>query len=183
MKRDSQKYKQQGQILKNVANSYEKDKQVILGSGTQVMKFEEEEEDEVPLYDTLVQDAAIAENRANRLERQVKYYEGLLANLRAQNVNGANAKIQPYVDEVEQSIVYISDQMNKTMEDIKLTVDDYYEQEVFEGSITPIRTAKYRSSFRVNLIKDTVVVAGITFVMLLFGLIYLLGRKSTKEDF
>lgn len=181
MKRDNQKYTQQAQILRNVANSYEKDKQVVLGSGTQVIQQKIKEEDEEPLYDTLVQDAAVAEDKANKLGRQVKYYEGLLANLNAQNLNGANAKIQPYIDEVEQSIVYISDQMNKTMENIKATVDDYYEQEVFEGSIMPIRTAKYRTSFRSNLIKDTILLAGITFIMILLGLIYLLGRKSTKE--
>ncbi len=183
MRRDNEKYTQQAQILKNVANSYEKDKQVVLGSGTQVIqqKINEEDEDEEPLYDTLVQNAAIAEQKATRLGRQVKYYEGLLANLKAQNLNGASEKIQPYIDEVEQSILYISDQMDKTMENIKVTVDDYYEQEVFEGSITPIRTVQYRSSLRSHLIKDTIVLMGITFIMILLGLIYLLGRKSSKD--
>lgn len=182
MKRDYEKYMQEAQILKNVANSYKKDKQVILGSGTQVIQPIIDEEDKEPLYDTLVQDAAAAESRANRLGRQVKYYEGLLTNLNAQNQNGTNGKIQPYIDEVEQSIVYISDQMNKTMENIMITVDDYYEQEVFEGSITPIRTASYQSSFRSHLIKDTLVLAGITFIIILLGLIYLLGRKSTNNN-
>ena len=183
MKRDNEKYMQQAQILKNVANSYQKDKQVILGSGTQVVKLEEEDDEEdkdkEPLYDTLVKDANLAESRANRLGRQVKYYEGLLDNLNAQNQSGTNANIELYIQEVEQSIVYISNQMAKTMESIIDTVDDYYTEEVFEGSITPIREAKYRSSFRIYLIKDTALIAGITFMMLLLGLIYSLGKKNT----
>ncbi len=186
MKRDNEKYMQEAQILKNVANSYEKDKKVILGSGTQLVNLEEDDEEEEDkdkeaLYDTLVKDANLAESRANRLGRQVKYYEGLLDNLNAQNESATNANIEPYVQEVEQSIVYISDQMGKTMESIIDTVDDYYTEEVFEGSITPIREAKYRSSFRIYLIKDTALVAGITFMMLLLGMIYLLGRKSTEN--
>lgn len=180
MKRENEKYKQEAQILKNVANNYKKDKQVILGSGT-IVPLPLNEEDEEPLYDQLVKEATDVENKANRIGRQVKYYEGLLVNLKAQNESGSNGNIAAYIQEVEQSIVYISEQMTKTMESIKATVNDYYEQEVFEGSITPVAAARYQSSFRSNLIKDTVIFAGITFIIVLLGLIYILSRKRNIE--
>lgn len=186
MKRESEKYRQQAQILKNVAGGYKKDQQVVLGSGTLLEEVEDLEEEgdreEQPLYDQLVQDASLAENRANRLGRQVKHYENLLANLNAQNESGQNSVVALYTDEVEQTIIYISDQMEETMVNIKSTVDDYYEEEVFEGSIIPIRGANYRSSFRSHLIKDTIVLGGITFIVILFGLVYFLGRKPKKND-
>lgn len=186
MSRESDKYRQEAQMLKNIANSYQKDRQVVLGSGTLVLdtvldQDKELDEDEEPLYDTLVKQAAEIENKANRLSRQVKYYEGLVANLKAQNENGTSQKVEPYIEEVGQGIVYISNQIDKMMEDIKTTVNDYYEQEVFEGSIIPVMTPKYVSSFRSHLIKDTMILAGITFLMILLGLIYLLGKKSVRE--
>ena len=183
MRRENEKYKHEAQLLRNIASSYEKDRRVVLGSGTLIPLLEEEDDDDKdkePLYDTLVKDASIAEDKANKLGRQVKYYEGLLVNLNAQNANGINGNVQPYIDEVEQSIAYISDQMGKTIETIKETVDDYYEDEVFEGSITPVRKASYRGSLRLNLIKDTALLGSITFLVILMGLIYLLGKKKNK---
>lgn len=179
MKREGQKYKQEAQILKNIANNYEKDKTIIMGNGALPLPQDEEKAEEV-LYDQLVQQAAEVDSKANRLNKQVQYYESLLANLKEQNEVGINGNIEPYIEEVEQSIVYISHQMKETMAKIKETVDDYYEQEVFEESIVPVMRANYQSSFRVHLIKDTVIFAGVTFVMLLVGLIYLLGRKEVK---
>lgn len=184
-KRENQKYLQEAQHLRNVAKAYQKDKKVILGSGTQVIQLEDDleddEKDKEPLYDTLVKEATIAQDRANRLGKQVRYYEGLLGNLNKQNEDATNANLEPYIQEVEQSITYISNQMVKTMENIIATVDDYYEEEVFEDSITTVKEARYRSNFKIYLVKDTITIIIIAFMMILLGLVYLLGRKTSKE--
>ncbi|NLI89854.1 MAG: hypothetical protein GX366_05550 [Epulopiscium sp.] len=187
MNKESEKYRQEAQVLKNIARDYKKDKQVILGSGTTLSDLDNElkkdldEEDEQSLYDSLIEQSIQVENRANKMEKQAKRYEALLANINAQKENGSSVDVQSYHAEVEQNIEYISGQMEEAMESIKLVVDDYYENEVFSDSITLLNKPRYVSSFRMNLIKDTMKVAAIGFIMLIIGLISYLAKKETND--
>lgn len=187
MKKENEKHKQEAQVLRNLANGYKKDKKILLGSGVLIPDLAQdlelgEDEEKQSLYDTLVEQSILADNRANKIGKQVRHYEGLLANLNAQNQSDTTVPIDAYTEEVEQSIKYIATDMQDTMDHIKKTVDDYYEKEVFDGSITPVGKARYIGSFRLNLIKDTATVAGIAVLMTIIALIYLLAKKKPENQ-
>lgn len=178
MKLEKEKYTKQSQDLTQAANTYEKDKVIVMGNGVLLQGLEEEDE-EGTLYDQLIQQAVEAQTRANRMSSRQQYYEGLLTDLNNKG-NSGKATAKSYEDEVEQNIIYIADQMNKTIENIKTTVNDYYTEEVFEGSITPIVATRYQSNFRIHFIKDTFLIGVLIGIMAMIGIIYLLARKEFK---
>lgn len=180
MKLEKEKYSKQAQDLTRAANTYQKDQTIVMGNGTLLQGLKEDEEEET-LYDQLIKQAVEARSRANRMSSRQQYYEGLLDNLNTRKANGGSAGTQGYKDEVEQSIVYIADQMKVTMKDITTTVNDYYAEEVFEGSITPIMTTRYLSSFRSHLIKDTLLIGVLVGFVAMLGAVYFLGRKEFRR--
>lgn len=179
-KLEKEKYTKQAQDLTRAANTYEKDKTIIMGNGSLLQGLKEEDEEEDTLYDQLIKQAVEAQGRANRMSSRQQYYEGLLTNLNTQKENGGSIGTKAYQDEVEQSIIYIADQMNATMENIKVTVNDYYAEEVFKDSVTPIITTRYQSSFRSHFIKDTLLIGVFVGLVAMLGAVYLLGRKEFK---
>jgi len=177
MRLEKEKYIKQAQDLTQAANTYEKDKAIVMGNGVLLQGLEVD--DDGTLYDQLIQQAVEAQTRANRMSSRQQYYEGLLTDLN-NKVNSGKTSEKSYEDEVEQNIIYIADQMNKTMENIKTTVNDYYAEEVFEGSITPIIATRYQSNFRIHFIKDTFLIGVLIGIMAMLGMIYLLARKELK---
>lgn len=179
MKLEKEKYSKQAEDLTQAATSYEKDKTVILGSGELLQELEEiEESEEETLYDQLIKQAIVAETRANKMDSKQSYYEALLAGLNSEEKNISQADAKIYKEEVEGNIIYIANQMEETMSNITTTVNDYYTEEVFEGSITPLTNSSYQSNFRANFIKDTLLIGALVGLMAMFGIIYYLTRKE-----
>jgi len=178
MKLEKEKYTKQAQDLTQAANTYEKDKAIVMGNGALLQDLEKNG-GEGTLYDQLIKQAVEAQSRANRMNSRQQYYEGLLLDLN--NTEGNNkVNTKSYQEEVEQNIIYISEQMNNVMENIKTTVNDYYAEEVFEGSIIPIIGTRYQSNFRIHFIKDTFLIGILIGIVAMFGLVYLLARKEFK---
>ncbi len=178
MKLEKEKHTKQAEELTRAANAYEKDKTIVMGNGT-LLQGLEEDDDEESLYDGLIRQAVEARARANRMNSQQQYYEELVANVNKQKESGTQAGTS-YHQEVEQSIAYISEQMNTVMENITTTVNDYYAQEVFEGSVMMIMEPTYRSNFRSHFIKDTLLIDVFIGLLAMLGAVFLLAKKEFK---
>lgn len=190
MKRDKDKYLKEAQKLRETANSYEKDPTMIVGDNSIISLKEDETKDkdkkdkdkkeEIDLYEDIVQKTVEADNKANKLTYQIKHYENLLAKLHASASDMTSTALAAYTEEVEKGITNLASSLSEMMTKIEQTVNDYYEQEVFERSIEQMTGVTYQSAMRMNLIKDIVLIGGITGLAVLLAVVYLLLRKEEK---
>lgn len=185
MKKEKEQYQTEIQSVSRAIADYKKDPTVILENG-EIAQIPEtftldKEENELPVYEELVQKSIELEIKLNNLMYEIQYHEQLLAKLK--QAESTPMDVARYTKEVKQNIEYIAKLIDKTMEDIKLTTDDYYENEVFDQSITQMGTVMYQSSFKLGFVKDTLMVGIFTGFGMLMAIAYVLIKQEKGVKF
>lgn len=177
--------RERDQILKeknavnNALKDYQKDPTVILDNGTVVSSPYIDEEKEIALYETLVQQSIDLETKHNSISSQIEYYQELLNKIYA--YGEGKSVSQAYLDEVESTTKYISDEIDELVSLITQTTDEYYEEEVFAESVTRTAPIIYKSAFKIKFIKNTLVVGLITGFGLLLSIMYVLIKQIREK--
>lgn len=184
MKKEREQYQTEIANVSKAIADYKKDPTVVLENGAIAQIPEtftlDKEANELPVYEELVQKSIALEIKLNNLMYEIQYHEQLLAKLKeAESMPMDTAR---YTKEVQQNIAYVAKLIDKTMEDIKLTTDDYYENDVFKQSVTQMGTATYQSSFKLGFIKDTLMVGMMTGFGMLIGIVYVLLKKEKENQ-
>lgn len=180
MKKEKEQYQTEIQNVSRAIADYKKDPTVILENG-EIAQIPEtftldKEENKLPVYEELVQKSIALEVELNNLMYEIQYHEQLLTKLK--QAESTSMDRERYTKEVKQNIEYIAKLIDKTMEDIKLTTDDYYENEVFDQSITQMGTTMYQSSFKLGFVKDTLLVGIFTGFGMLMAIAYVLIKQE-----
>lgn len=188
MKKEREQYQTEIQSVSKAIADYKKDPTVILENGAIAQIPEtftlDKEQSKLPVYEELVQKSIDLEVKLNNLIYDIQYHEQLLAKLEQSESNPIDTA--RYTKEVKQNIEYVAKLIDKAMEDIKLTTDDYYENEVFDQSVTQMGNVIYESSFKLGFVKDTLMVGIITGFGMLIAIVYVLvkqekGVKGSQE--
>ena len=82
-------------------------------------------------YDGLLQQKLEVQGTVSDYDRKISYYEMLIANYKANNTTSDKKKAQ-----AEQYLATLNEKVNKLMEDVKITADEYYEKADFFKTVS-----------------------------------------------
>lgn len=177
---ERQQHRQYAASLRQAAIDYKKDSLVVLGNDGLDSAMELTKASEA--YDQFIKDAVEAENKANTLKYEIELYEELLARLAQANESGLIIDSTPYVGQVETDIINIADRVKDLFENINTTVDEYYETEVFKGSVKMDIPAIYTSN-SMDSVKKFVMAIAISMVLgMMIGVMLALSKGIILQD-
>lgn len=190
---DVEKNEQQAKSLREQANTYKKDSNIMImgdGTGTTVPMTEPSE-----TYDKLVEEAAAKKVSATAMQSEIDYYTQLVKRLRdnsvtIQNADGTSmtttgitvANKEKYSKQVEEQITTLSKEIDDLSNLTIQTTEEYFQTEVFKNGVKVSVPAVY-SSNTTGALKTLVVGVGIMTVLgCLVGVLVTLGQGVFKKE-
>ncbi|MGL5676632.1 MAG: hypothetical protein ACRDDX_09475 [Cellulosilyticaceae bacterium] len=170
------------QSIRQAAADYQKDKLVVMGQ--EAGKGNVEVPTSSKVYDELIAQALVAEQEATKIQYNMAYYQDLLAKLTASEAaeNAARVDTAPYIQQVEESIVYIQEQVTRLLDDVNNTIEEYYNTEAFKNSVKRDMPPMYQS-FTMDNIKGSVLTVVIaTLLGGVVSVLYVLVQGMMTDD-
>lgn len=186
---DVEKNEQQAKSLREQANTYKKDSNVMImgdGTGTTVPMTEPSE-----TYDNLVEQAAAKTAQATAMKADIEYYTELVSRLRnntiSSQVEGSASSITPaikekYSKQVESQITTLSEEMDDLINLTIKTTEDYFQTEVFKDGVKVSVPAVY-SSNTIGALKTLVIgIGAMTVLGFIIGILVTLGKGFLRKE-
>lgn len=166
--------------IRSAASEYKKDKLVVMGQEDTTGNVEVSKSSE--MYDQLIEEALLAEQRATQIQYNKEYHQNLLDKLTVETGSTPQVDVAPYIQQVEESILYIQEQMNSLVTSINTTVEEYYNVEVFKNSVKSDTPAMYQSFMMTNLKSNALVVVIGTLLGGILAVLYVLMKGFVVKD-
>ena len=175
---DLEEKQETAKSIRASAANYKKDKLVVMGKEAGEGNIEVESSS--PVYDELIQQALEVEEEANQIRYDIAYYQDLLTKLTVPET--IQVDVAPYIAQVDESIVYLQEQLTQVIETINMMVEEYYNVELFKSSVKRDTPAMYQSFTMEHISSNALVVVIATLLGGVLATLYVLVQGMTQTN-